>query len=322
MQVDLAATLPNPAEYYDQRHQGGWMESWPAYKKERVAGLIGQLSARAGKRILEYGCGPGVILEAVKSSIPGAEFHGCDISRTALGHARRRAPDATFHHVDDAELEALRGTFDVVYTHHALEHVHDVDAVLAHIGSLLRPGGMALHMAPCANFGSLEQRLSALAGTGDDPNGRFICDDSSHVRRQTSAELVAASLRHGMVFQDAVYANQFWGALDYLSIQYHRALAGWFHPRQGRTLGSKARLAAWVSVLWTLCAVRTVPAMWLRPQGHARATLKMLAVPAALLAWPVSRGLGALLAAARDMEWSNARKHPNGSEMYVAFRKS
>jgi SAM-dependent methyltransferase len=96
---------------------------------------------RPGLRILDIGCGPGVLVE----HLPGAEYTGTDLSASYIAAARRRYGDrGTFHlgRVEDLDPGAL-GEFDVVVAKSVIHHI-DTDEAL-HLfevaSSVLADGG-------------------------------------------------------------------------------------------------------------------------------------------------------------------------------------
>src|SRR5262249_25093579 len=159
---------------------------------------------------------------------------GCDISNTGIRKAAQRCPDIPFYCLGDTDVITMAGQFDLIYTHHVLEHVTDLTDVLNTISKLLKPSGRVLHIAPCGNHDSFEQRITALAASAPDTSGRFVTDDSSHVRRLTSGQLTAASQPAGLTLESARFANQFWGSIEYLSNYYYGSiLLDWINPARG-----------------------------------------------------------------------------------------
>jgi len=99
-------------------------------------------------RTLEIGCGQGDLLRAVQHD-PCFEARGLDYADGPLGYARSLGL-----RVDKGDIQSMRfgdGTFDLVVALHVLEHVHDLDATLADIYRVLRPGGLVFVVCPCVS---------------------------------------------------------------------------------------------------------------------------------------------------------------------------
>jgi SAM-dependent methyltransferase len=90
----------------------------------------------ADTRWLDFGCGNGGLVRHVRDTIR------CDVRGFDVGWITTRARAAGLPIVDEAELDALRGTFDVVTAVEVLEHVADPLDVLRRIRGLLKPGGL------------------------------------------------------------------------------------------------------------------------------------------------------------------------------------
>ena len=112
-------------------------------------------------RILELGCGGGALLRDLASR--GFEqLVGLDLARTALAEARRRGTPAGLVLAEAERLPFRPASFDVVIAADLLEHVDDLDAHLAEVARVLRPGGRYLVKTPNRPLAELYYRLAGL----------------------------------------------------------------------------------------------------------------------------------------------------------------
>ena len=99
----------------------------------------------AGKRVLDVGCGGGILADAMARK--GASVLGIDLSSKALRVAQLHALEAQTPNVAYREVpvEALAaeapGSFDAVTCMEMLEHVPDPASVVRACADLVRPGG-------------------------------------------------------------------------------------------------------------------------------------------------------------------------------------
>lgn len=108
------------------------------------ANWIDERAPVAGSRILDVGCGGGILAEALARR--GAQVTGIDLGEAPLAVARLHGIESGVA-VDYRRIaaEALAaeapGTFDVVTCLEMLEHVPDPAAVVRACAELVRPGG-------------------------------------------------------------------------------------------------------------------------------------------------------------------------------------
>jgi 2-polyprenyl-6-hydroxyphenyl methylase/3-demethylubiquinone-9 3-methyltransferase len=99
----------------------------------------------AGKRVLDIGCGGGILADAMARK--GAEVLGIDLAGKALKVAQLHALEAQTQGVAYREVsaETLAGempeSFDVVTCMEMLEHVPDPCSVVRACATLVKPGG-------------------------------------------------------------------------------------------------------------------------------------------------------------------------------------
>ncbi|BBO90448.1 bifunctional 2-polyprenyl-6-hydroxyphenol methylase/3-demethylubiquinol 3-O-methyltransferase UbiG [Desulfosarcina ovata] len=98
----------------------------------------------AGKRVLDVGCGGGLLSEAMASR--GARVTGIDMAEASLGVARAHMRESGFaidYRQTTAETmaDAAPATFDVVVCMELLEHVPRPASILNACGRLVKPGG-------------------------------------------------------------------------------------------------------------------------------------------------------------------------------------
>jgi trans-aconitate methyltransferase len=98
--------------------------------------LVGWLDPKPGERVLDLGCGDGVLTMDLISA--GAEVTGIDASESMIAAARARGIDAR---LGAAESLDIIGGFDAVFSNAMLHWTRDIDAVLTGVGRALRPGG-------------------------------------------------------------------------------------------------------------------------------------------------------------------------------------
>jgi SAM-dependent methyltransferase len=90
------------------------------------------------RRVLDFGCGNGVLTHRMHSQGFGAEIVGVDVSATALQFARLRfaRPGLRFETLSGHRGLADLGAFDVVVASHVLEHLPDPDRALSEMTAI------------------------------------------------------------------------------------------------------------------------------------------------------------------------------------------
>ncbi len=107
--------------------------------------IFEQLDLPPDARILELGCGPGLLWTENRGRVPAeASVTLTDASAGMVREAEGRlGPDRRFRFLvaDAQEIPFEDGTFDAVVANHMLYHVPDVSRALSEAARVLRPGG-------------------------------------------------------------------------------------------------------------------------------------------------------------------------------------
>lgn len=98
--------------------------------------VVDLLAPVAGERILDLGCGDGVLTQALVAA--GASVLGVDASAEMLDAARARGLDVA---LADGQALAFDAEFDAVFSNAALHWMLDPDAVARGVFAALKPGG-------------------------------------------------------------------------------------------------------------------------------------------------------------------------------------
>ena len=135
------ARFDNSAQrWWDPKGEFRPLHALNPIRLEYVAGC----AALSGKRVLDVGCGGGLLSEAMARR--GATVTGIDLGETTIEvanlHALQSGVSVTYAR-EAAEEHARKaaGSYDVVTCMEMLEHVPDPGAVLSALCTLVRPGG-------------------------------------------------------------------------------------------------------------------------------------------------------------------------------------
>ncbi len=105
------------------------------YHVQLILEYFGDLN---GRRVLDVGCGKGRFARVLQERYPRAAITGFDLAEAMLRHV----PDGV--HACAGSMTALpfhSGAFDCVYATESLEHAVQIDAAVAEICRVAKPGG-------------------------------------------------------------------------------------------------------------------------------------------------------------------------------------
>lgn len=149
--------------------------------------IFGQLDLPPGARVLELGCGPGLLWAENRERIPdGWTITLTDASAGMVREAEERLGSGrmTFRVADAREIPFHDETFDAVLANHMLYHVADRPRALSEMARVLKPGG---HLYAATNGSGHMRELGPM---------RHVLDPS-HPPDAATKEPVTFSLENG-----------------------------------------------------------------------------------------------------------------------------
>lgn len=122
--------------------------------------LVAMAALEGDETVLDLACGTGDITFAVARRVDRGQAIGLDITQRMLDIAERKrreraAVNVSFHRADILRIPFPDQSFDCVTGGYALRNVPDIEAALAEIRRVLKPGGRLLSL----DFGHPRSRL-------------------------------------------------------------------------------------------------------------------------------------------------------------------
>ncbi len=169
-----------------ETHAGWWQDAFTegadAEYTEQIVPLVAQHLAGATS-VLDVGTGEGQLARVAAGA--GARVVGVDPSWGQLTEAARRGGGPVYLRAEAVSLPFSDGAFDAALACLVFEHIEGVDAAIAEVGRVLRPGGRFLFF--------LNHPLLQVPGSGwidDHILGEQYWRVGSYLREDTSDEEV------------------------------------------------------------------------------------------------------------------------------------
>lgn len=173
--VNLWSNTDHVADYLARRSSFPWCDSAYEHLMEWVPA--------APRRVLDLGCGDGLVAGRVLDARPGVEVVACDFSAEMLARARERfvaIPQVTVvEHDLDEPLPADWGRFTAVVSAFAIHHVVDErkHMLYGEVLGRLEPGGVFCNLEHVASpTRELHEAFLDAVGTApedDDPSNKL-----------------------------------------------------------------------------------------------------------------------------------------------------
>lgn len=320
---DLPLNCTDASAFYDQRYLDGYLEDWDAAKKRKIAEVLREIGLPNVGTALDFGCGNGVLTNVLQQTLPAWRVFGTDISPQAVANATLRYPHCSFFNAGEDPL--IDKGVDLLFTHHVLEHVEDLEETFSQIDRYVRQGSVILHILPCGNPGSYEYRICQLIRDGIDANrgNRFFFEEPGHLRRLDAQQLDKMLTARGYIIQQKYYCNQRDGAIEWIT----RAGPGFVRLLTDRVnaVDEPARKQLKRHRLWLLLlATLRFPFLYFRSkrQKQDKSTRDWVFIASACALSIVAYPVDSVLERRAEREWHEHRTERNGSEMFAVFRRA
>jgi ubiquinone/menaquinone biosynthesis C-methylase UbiE len=146
--TQLARHYTQLARHYDTR--------WASYIRATALRTLERAGVQPAERVLDVGCGSGVMLAELHRRNPAARLTGIDLLPPMLDIARRRLPAAVDLQIATAEnLPFADATFDVLLSANVIHYLKDPGAALSEWSRVLRSGGRLVITDWCADYLSI-----------------------------------------------------------------------------------------------------------------------------------------------------------------------
>ncbi len=135
-----------------------------SFKKDyRLRSLVHTIHLQKGK-LLDIGCGGGMLTESLPYYYPNVEIFGCDVSATAISYAQKLGSgNISYGVIKNKKLPYKDNSFEVCICFDVLEHIPDVDFFLKEVKRVLKKDGQFFIIVPCEGerftFSWLLQRM-------------------------------------------------------------------------------------------------------------------------------------------------------------------
>ena len=128
-------------------------EKWSFYVEATTRETLARLSLRPADRLLDVGCGTGVLLDRLSRAHPATLLSGVDPVPEMLAVARRRLPPEIELREGWAErLPFEDGRFDVLVSCNMFHYIRHPAAALREMGRVLSPGGWLVITDWCDDY--------------------------------------------------------------------------------------------------------------------------------------------------------------------------
>jgi SAM-dependent methyltransferase len=311
--------------YNDRYSNGGiaYMDEWKSDEKDRIKEIIKNIKFSKKGRALDFGCGNGVFVKVLAEALPEWIIVGCDASEVAIQNAKQRYPQYTFFVSASGEMDvSFINSFDLVFSHHVLEHVGNIVKTAEEINEYLKPRADMIHVLPCGNKGSLEWNICQLHKNGIDKNcgNRFFYEDIGHLRRLTTDDMDRLFCIHGFHKKYEYYNNIYWGAIFWITNNGRSIIQKLTDTNNAISASAGVKLSCYKFIFLILYYLQ-IPYKWYRAVKvkKDKCFYHKFFLIADFLPQLCTGYIPRFIRKKADKEWNNDNNKKNGSSMYLHY---
>jgi len=167
MATGLSNGIATPLQEYFDRMASHWDRELPLVRLECLGNIVKELNIRRGGRVLDVGCGTGVLLPFLVEAVGyEGEVVALDFSKNMLkqAEAKRFQPVVGFIQADAVAIPLPDNLADLAICNSAFPHFGDKAAVLEELACVLKAGGRLVicHTASREAINQLHQSIGGV----------------------------------------------------------------------------------------------------------------------------------------------------------------
>jgi 2-polyprenyl-3-methyl-5-hydroxy-6-metoxy-1,4-benzoquinol methylase len=170
----------------------------------RIKRLVEAIKLKKG-RILDIGCGGGVLTESLHYYFPKANLYGCDVSTSAIKYAKKFGSGRVKYGViKNRKLPYKDNFLDACVCLDVMEHIPDVNFFLKEVKRILKKDGQFFLLVPCEGqpftFTWFFQKIKI--------GSKLTYKNWGHIHPEFTHESVKKLLeKHGFTIQHRTYSE-------------------------------------------------------------------------------------------------------------------
>ncbi len=176
---------------------------WDDYRLRFLTRLLPHVTGK----ILDVGCGGGMISETLPYYYPKASVYGCDVSKTAITYAKKLGSGKVkYAIVNNNRFPYKDNFFDVCICLDVLEHVPDIDYFLKEVKRVLKKNGTFFLVVPCEGQALTYTWVFQKTHIGENLTYKYF----GHIHPEFTHKSVQMLLvRHGFTIVSKAYSEHF-----------------------------------------------------------------------------------------------------------------